>query len=105
MDKNNIACGIIKDLLPSYLDGLLSDDVKEAVERHIEECSSCRFALDKLKKEANEEMACRDEKEERFIKKARKINYYMVGFFIGLLIPVLAIVILCVVYFIRLGRM
>ncbi len=103
--ENNISCGIIKDLLSSYLDGLLSDDVKEAVERHIEECPSCKLALDELRKKATEEMAYRDEKEEKFIKKARKINYYMIGFFIGLLIPVLAIVILCVVCYIRFGRM
>ncbi|MDE7310585.1 MAG: zf-HC2 domain-containing protein [Eubacterium sp.] len=38
-DKLN--CNIIKDLLPSYLECLCTQDTKVAVEEHLSECSAC----------------------------------------------------------------
>lgn len=37
-----IDCHIIQDLLPSYIDGLLSQESKEAVEEHLEGCNNCQ---------------------------------------------------------------
>lgn len=39
-----LECGIVKDLLVSYRDGLLSEDVKAAVEEHLGRCETCRAA-------------------------------------------------------------
>lgn len=36
-----ISCEIIKDLLPNYIDNVLSDDGKELVNEHIRNCSNC----------------------------------------------------------------
>lgn len=35
-------CGIIKDLLPSYVDSLTSEDSNKEVEKHLEECVECK---------------------------------------------------------------
>ena len=35
-------CGIIKDLLPLYIDDIASTDTKMAVETHMAECENCR---------------------------------------------------------------
>ena len=35
-------CGIIKDLLPSYIDGLTSEDSNQAIEEHLETCDKCK---------------------------------------------------------------
>lgn len=40
--KNNIPCYIVKDLLPSYIDKVLSDDSYKEVESHISECEECK---------------------------------------------------------------
>lgn len=41
MDKNK-ECSVIKDLIPLYKDGALSELSEEAVEEHIEKCDPCR---------------------------------------------------------------
>lgn len=48
MEKIN--CDIIGDLLPSYLDGICSEQTKQYVEQHIMSCSSCREKAAFLKK-------------------------------------------------------
>lgn len=47
---NNPNCNIVKDLLPLYIDDVLSQESKEFVEQHIKECAGCRAELDLLKK-------------------------------------------------------
>lgn len=42
--NHNYSCEIIKDLLPGYIDGILSDVSKAAVKDHLGECSKCNQA-------------------------------------------------------------
>lgn len=44
-----ISCNIIKDILPLYLDDVVSEDTREMVEEHLESCDSCRKEADVLK--------------------------------------------------------
>lgn len=39
---SKISCHIIQDILPLYVDGIVSEDTKEMVEEHLRECESCR---------------------------------------------------------------
>ena len=39
---SKISCHIIQDILPLYVDGIVSEDTKEMVEEHLWECESCR---------------------------------------------------------------
>ena len=43
-----ISCDVIRDLLPLYVDEVLSNDSKTLVDEHIEECENCRDELKKL---------------------------------------------------------
>jgi hypothetical protein len=43
---NMLPCEIIRDLMPSYCDGLCSDATKSAVEAHVSSCESCGKVLD-----------------------------------------------------------
>ena len=43
-------CEIIRDLFPSYIDGLTSEESNEAVEEHLEKCKECRDYLEAMKK-------------------------------------------------------
>lgn len=46
-----ITCNIIEDLLPLYIDDMVSEDSRQLVEEHLKECASCRKMLDEMKKE------------------------------------------------------
>ena len=45
----NHMCCIIRDMLPLYLDGMLSEDSVAFVEEHLQGCGACREELEKLK--------------------------------------------------------
>lgn len=44
-----ISCNVIKDVLPLYLDDVVSQDTREMVEEHLESCDACRKEADILK--------------------------------------------------------
>ena len=45
----NYPCPIIRDLLPLYLDEVLSPESTDAVEQHLAECESCRAYCEKMR--------------------------------------------------------
>ncbi|MDE7418052.1 MAG: zf-HC2 domain-containing protein, partial [Lachnospiraceae bacterium] len=44
-----INCNIIRDLLPSYVDNICSEDSRCLIEEHISDCEQCRTQLELLK--------------------------------------------------------
>ena len=46
----NITCNIIKDLLPLYVEDMVSEDSKALVDDHLCSCDSCTKELAELKK-------------------------------------------------------
>lgn len=46
MDKIN--CNIIKDLLPSYMDEICSEESRKLVEEHLKECNACRNLVEMM---------------------------------------------------------
>lgn len=40
--KNDLSCDVVKDLLPSYIEGLTSADSNQAVKEHMFRCEGCR---------------------------------------------------------------
>ena len=68
--KNDLSCEVVRDLLPSYLDGVASGETKAAVERHMEECPDCRETLRRMKEP--EETALTEEKEIDYLKMVRR---------------------------------
>lgn len=71
--KSKIPCDVIKDLLPLYVDGLVSEATGREVESHIDECMKCRNVLQSMQ---NPEalITAEEEKEIKFLKKNRKRN-------------------------------
>ena len=47
---NKITCNVIKDILPLYIDRVVSEDTQKIVDEHLAECSLCRDEMNKLKK-------------------------------------------------------
>ena len=50
-----ITCDVIQDLMPSYIDGILSEDSKALVEEHMGTCQECRKMLEIIKEEQGKE--------------------------------------------------
>ncbi|MCG8484745.1 MAG: zf-HC2 domain-containing protein [Clostridia bacterium] len=48
-------CEIIKDLLPSYIDGLTSAESNFEIEKHLKDCSQCQVFLEQMKADVNVE--------------------------------------------------
>ncbi|MGE7688480.1 zf-HC2 domain-containing protein [Lysinibacillus sp. NPDC097214] len=46
-------CNIIKDLFPSYIDGICSEDTSRVVEEHIHHCEECRLYLEVMEQPTN----------------------------------------------------
>ena len=48
---NNKDCGIVRDLLPLYADGVASEDSSHFIEGHLKECQECTDILKEIKNE------------------------------------------------------
>lgn len=46
-----VSCNIIRDILPLYLDDVVSDETKEMVEEHLQSCAACREEASSMKKD------------------------------------------------------
>ena len=60
-------CDIVKDLLFSYKDGVLSDTSKELVENHLKTCESCKNMLKEIIQEDEEKKHNREKSEKKQI--------------------------------------
>ena len=49
MKKTELPCGIVEDLLPSYVDGLTGEESSEAVREHLGGCETCRKKYEAMK--------------------------------------------------------
>lgn len=47
---SKITCNTIKDILPLYVDEVVSDDTKIIVSEHLENCAECRQKYERMKK-------------------------------------------------------
>lgn len=85
-----ICCNIIRDLMPSYLDDICSEESKLLIQNHIAECQGCRESLNQLEKteivsEKNDVM------EIDYLKKIRKYYGKKNGIVLGILIGLLGV--------------
>ena len=46
--ENNRYCSMIEDLLPLYVENLVSEDTKKEIEEHIKKCNKCSEELKKI---------------------------------------------------------
>ena len=47
--KNDLTCALVRDLLPSYVEGLTSEETNQAVEAHLASCPACAAVRDRLR--------------------------------------------------------
>ena len=54
MEKIN--CNVIQDILPLYIDDVVSDDTKELVEEHLQNCEICQRVYHETKADLENDM-------------------------------------------------
>lgn len=87
MNKNH-SCDIIQDLLPGYIDGILSEAGTDVVKGHLEECEECNQVYLEMKEGLGQE---EEQKETLALDGFKKVQQHtkklkrMIGIFAGLL--------------------
>ena len=70
--KNDLTCGVVRDLLPSYIEGLLGEDSREAVDRHLETCPACTAQKEAMAARTGAEETEEAAKEVDYLKRVKK---------------------------------
>ena len=71
--KNDLTCAVVRDLLPSYIEKLTSEETNRAVEQHLDSCEDCRNVLAAMQGEGGTVKADPVETREiDYLKKVRK---------------------------------
>lgn len=78
--KKEIDCNIIRDLLPSYIDGILSDESKESVTDHLKTCKGCKEVYDSMTAEINVDKVPEVSNVKKYLKKT-KTMFFLYGLF------------------------
>lgn len=88
--KNDLTCAVVRDLLPSYVEGLTSEETNQAVDAHLAGCPDC--AARKSAMAAPEETAEQREtaKEVDYLKKVKRRNRWRVLLAAALVVLVIA---------------
>ncbi len=71
--KNDLTCGVVRDLLPSYVEGLLGEESRQAVDRHLETCPECTARRDAMSAPA-EARTPEAAKEVDYLKQVKRAN-------------------------------
>lgn len=73
-----IKCQIVRDLLPSYIDGLTSEESNAEIEEHLKNCQACKSEFDRMKEDIELEKLSdsnKQVKENPFLKIKKKFKY------------------------------
>ena len=73
-----LECGIVRDLLASYRDGLLDAEVKAAVEEHLGGCGECRAAYGTLLAQGQAAAQAQAQKAQNFQHKMKKSRKWLI---------------------------
>lgn len=76
--KNNLACHIVRDLLPTYIEGLTSDETARDVQTHLEECPECAALLREMREGEARERRERSKRDINYLKKVKRKTHHTV---------------------------
>lgn len=77
--NRELACEIVKDLLPLYVDGMVSDVSKKSIEEHLEHCKDCTEMYQNMDFGLEEEKQPSEALDvQKFLKKTKKM-YFLYG--------------------------
>lgn len=91
--NKELPCYIVSDLLPFYQEGILSEQTKEDIDKHINECKTCKKNMNTMKmqidvKTTDVEMKTTPFKKVKFYQKVLTILGTFIAFIFGACSPV-----------------
>ena len=70
--KNDLTCAVVRDLLPSYVEGLTSDETNKAVENHLSACPDCMARKNAMTAPAEPAEAAEQSREVDYLKAVKR---------------------------------
>ena len=99
--KNELTCGVVADLLPSFVEGLTSEETNRAVEAHVAACPVCAAKLAAMRGPETD-LSTETEKEVDYLKTVKKQTWKKV--LAAVVCTVLVIVLGCAVKLFVIGE-
>lgn len=96
--EQKLSCEIVRDLLPSYAEGLTSEATNSAVHAHLESCQGCRQALADMREPEQENTAA----EIDYLKTVRRLTNYKIA--LSVLGAAIAIALLICIWIFAIGQ-
>ncbi len=72
--KNDLTCGVVRDLLPSYVEGLTSEETNRAMENHLATCPDCTARRDAMATPAEPAETAEQSREVDYLKTVKRKN-------------------------------
>lgn len=87
--KEKKDCKIVQDLLPTYIEGLTSNETTEYIEEHLKNCEDCKKVYESMKmNEAKEESIDKDvDYFKKYNKKLKLLKNAIIIILIGIILP------------------
>lgn len=70
--KNDLTCAVVRDLLPSYVEGLTSEETNAAVDAHLASCADCAARKDAMTAPEDAAEQVETAKEVDYLKKVKR---------------------------------
>ncbi|WP_059052892.1 zf-HC2 domain-containing protein [Paenibacillus senegalimassiliensis] len=94
-----LKCHIVQDLLPNYIDGLVSKETEAEIQQHLQECKACQAIYTQMSTPTDAPSTIADRREIDFLRKIRRRFTEKLLLSVAGIVLVLAIV----AYFIAIG--
>jgi predicted anti-sigma-YlaC factor YlaD len=91
-----ISCEMIRDLLESYQEELVTDTTNKVIEQHLRKCEECRKIERKMQIQTELQREQKQKREKSFFRRLISYRYEILGFFTGV-VTILVILLLIVV--------
>lgn len=73
--KNDLTCEVVQDLLPLYVEDLIHEETRQAVDRHLKDCPDCTARKEAMESPASADPAAADQQAEvDYLRKVRRKN-------------------------------
>lgn len=89
-----ISCNIVRDVLPLYLDDVVSDETKEMVEEHLKSCEACKREAAIMKQEVIFPINANAQLAEAKVLKNLKTNIHRKKIVVGIISAILAVAVM-----------
>lgn len=72
--KNDLTCAVVRDLLPSFVEGLTSEETNRAVEAHLSACPDCAVRRNAMAAPAEPAETAEQDREVDYLRKVKQSN-------------------------------